>query len=404
MAPRPAAEPGQSGERKPRARKRPKGAATHVRSWPLRPDPGQCRVIGTRFFTGARVYNAVLEGFIGRSRAVKADPAWHAARQLPRRNKEERTARRAAFDVVAAAHGFSVGAAQSFASSLRRSWVREHLPAQETQNLGARAFDAVRQWHLGRRGKQRFKSTKRGLHSLAAKYGNGALRPKTDAAGRLTGLQWGSGFVVGVAASARTGRRGKEQQAELAEIEALIAAGKVLSTRIVRSVVNGRDTYRMQLVCDGHPSSGIRSATAGSPSTSARVKSRLRCSAVMERRRDGLTRWPVGSSWTPCGCAVLNATWIASTVPVRPTASTPTAPINRDGATGSSLARPSGPPFVPPSSTVGWPSIVGRCTGRWPTGCSPKVSTWRARSLITWLGRRTSRAVCATGHPGCSWR
>jgi putative transposase len=42
-------------------------------------------------------------------------------------------------------------------------------------------------------------------------------------------------------------------QAEMAQIEALIAAGKVLSTRIVRTVINGRDTYRMQLVCDGHP-------------------------------------------------------------------------------------------------------------------------------------------------------
>jgi putative transposase len=52
---------------------------------------------------------------------------------------------------------------------------------------------------------------------------------------------------------AQTGRRGKEQQAELAEIEALIAAGKVLSTRIVRTVINGRDTYRMQIVVDGHP-------------------------------------------------------------------------------------------------------------------------------------------------------
>ena len=39
----------------------------------------------------------------------------------------------------------------------------------------------------------------------------------------------------------------------LAEIEALITAGKVLSTRIVRTVINGRDTYRMQLVCDGRP-------------------------------------------------------------------------------------------------------------------------------------------------------
>ncbi|MGH3524177.1 MAG: transposase, partial [Mycobacterium sp.] len=226
MEPTPAAGPGQPGERKPRARKRPKGAPTHVRSWPLRLDPAQQRVIRTRFFTGVRVYNAVLAEFIGRSRAVKADPAWQAARQLPRRSKAQRAARRAAFDAVVAAHGFTAGAAQSFASALRQSWVREHLPAQETQNLGARAFDAVKQWHLRRRGKPRFKSKKRGLHSLAAKDGHGALRPKTDAAGRLAGLQCGAGLVVAIAAPARSGRRGKEQQAELAEVEALIAAGK----------------------------------------------------------------------------------------------------------------------------------------------------------------------------------
>ncbi len=253
IEPTTAAGPGQPVGRKPRARKRLKGAPTHVRSWPLRLDPAQCRVIRTRFFTGARVHNAVLGEFIARSRAVRSDPAWQVARQLPCRTKAERAARRAAFDAVAVAHGFTADAAQSFASSLRQSWVREHLPAQETQNLGARAFDAVKQWHLGKRGKPRFKNTRRGLHSLAAKDGNGALRPKTDETGRLVGLQWGAGFVVAIAGPAQTGRRGKEQQAELAEIEALIAAGKVLSTRIVRTVINGRDTYRMQLVCDGHP-------------------------------------------------------------------------------------------------------------------------------------------------------
>ncbi|WP_307857427.1 transposase [Mycobacterium sp. SM1] len=237
---------------KSRARKRAKGAPTHVRSWPLRPAPTQCREIRTRFFTGARVYNAVLDEFIARCRAVKADPAWQAARELPHRSPAERQVRRAAFRSVQAAHGFTADAAQSLASSLRRSWVREHLPAQETQSLGARAFDAVCQWHVGTKGKPRFKS-KRGLRSLAAKDGNGALRPNTDDAGRLIGLQWGAGFVVPIAAPAQTGRRGKEQRAELAEIEALIAAGKVLSTRIVRTVINGRDTYRMQLVCDGRP-------------------------------------------------------------------------------------------------------------------------------------------------------
>jgi hypothetical protein len=61
----------------------------------LRPDPAQCRVIRTRFFTGLRVYNAVVGEFIARSSAVKADPAWLAARELPRRTKEERAVRRA---------------------------------------------------------------------------------------------------------------------------------------------------------------------------------------------------------------------------------------------------------------------------------------------------------------------
>lgn len=250
MAPTPDVE---QPVRKSRARKRPKGAPTHVRSWPLRPDAGQSRVVATRFFTGVRVYNAVLGEFITRSCAVKADPAWQAARELPRRTAAQRKYRGTAFRAVEQAHGFTVDAAQSFASSLRKSWVREHLPAQETQNLGGRAFDAVKCWHVGRRGKPRLKNTRRGLHSLSTKDGNGALRPKTDAAGRLVGLQWGARFVIPLAVPARTGQRGREQQAELAELEALIAAGKVRSTRIVRTVINGADTYRMQLVCDGHP-------------------------------------------------------------------------------------------------------------------------------------------------------
>ncbi|MDT5278919.1 MAG: hypothetical protein QOJ20_114 [Mycobacterium sp.] len=253
IEPRIAAEPPQPAGRKPRSRKRPKGAPTHVRSWPLRPNLAQCRKTRTRFFTGIRVYNAVLGEFLARSRAVKSDPAWEVARQMPRRTPAERTARAAAFAAVEQAHGFSVDAAQSFASALRKSWVREHLPAQETQNLGARVFDAVKRWHVGRTGRPRFKPVSRGLHSLSAKDGNGALRPYVDRTGRLVGLQWGAGFVIPIAEPAQSGRRGKEQQVELAEIEALIAAGKVLSTRIVRTVIDGRDTYRMQLVCDGHP-------------------------------------------------------------------------------------------------------------------------------------------------------
>ena len=248
-----AATPAEEPASKSRARKRPKGAPTHVRSWALRPDLWQAKVIGVRFRAGMRVYNAVLGEFVKRGRAVKADPAWAVARELPHRDRDELKARSAAFRAVETAHGFDRGAAQSYASNLRKAWVREQMPAQEAQNLGARAFDAVRLWHVGKCGKPRFKSVKRGLHSLASKDGNGALRPRVDGSGRLVGLQWGAGLVISIARPAQTGRRGKEQQAELAEIEALIATGKVLSARIVRTLVKGVDTFRMQLVCDGPP-------------------------------------------------------------------------------------------------------------------------------------------------------
>jgi hypothetical protein len=296
-----------------------------VRSWPLRLNPAQCRDIRTRFFTGTRVYNAVLGEFIGRSRAVKSDPAWQAARLLADRTPAERRARGAAFRVVEQAHWFTVDAAQSFASSLRRSWVREHLPAQETQNLGVRAFDAVKRWHFGGKGRPRFKPAARGLHSLSAKDGNGALRPKVDASGRLVGLGWGAGFVIPIAAPAQSGRRGNEQQAELSEIEALIAAGKVLSARIVRTVINGRDTYRMQLVCDGHPTPRHPVAMGGCRSTSAPARSRSRCGAPTGPGEDGWNRWPSGSAWTPPGYGVSSDGWIASTVPVHPSVFTPMA-------------------------------------------------------------------------------
>jgi putative transposase len=226
--PTPAGVAGPSVGGKPRARKRTKGAPTHVRSWPLRPNPAQCRDIFYRY----PGYNAVLGEFLGRSRAAKSDPGWQGAREMARRTAEERRARGAAFRAVEASHGFGVDAAQSFASSLRKSWVREHLPAQETQNLGARAFDAVKQWHVGRKGKPRFKPVSRGLRSLSAKDCNGALRPKIDASGRLVGLQWGAGFVIAIAPAAQSGRRGQEQQAELSEIEALTTAGKPVAHQL----------------------------------------------------------------------------------------------------------------------------------------------------------------------------
>ncbi len=91
---------------------------------------------------------------------------------------------------------------------------------------GCARFRRGQQLHLARRGKPRFKPVARGLRSISVKDGRGALRPFVDRNGRLVGLQWGAGFVIPIAAAAKSGRRGKEQLVELAEIEALIAGGQ----------------------------------------------------------------------------------------------------------------------------------------------------------------------------------
>ena len=234
IEPTPAAEPARPVG-KPRARKRPKGAPTHVRSWPLRPDPAQCRVIRTRFFTGTRVYNAVLAEFIGRSRAVKSDPAWQAARQLPRRTKEERAARRAAFDAVAQAtvsppvrrsrsrrRCANPGCVSTCRPKRPRTWGRARSTRSSSGTFGVRASRGSSRYRVG--------CIRWRPRTVTVRCARRPMQP--------AGWWVCSGGPVSWSRLPRppqTGRRGKEQQAELAEIEALIAAGKVLSTRIVRT-------------------------------------------------------------------------------------------------------------------------------------------------------------------------
>ena len=118
----------------------------------------------------------------------------------------------------------------------------------------------------------------------------------------------------------------------------MIAAGKVLSTRIVRTVIGGRDTYRVQLVCDGDPTAATRWVRGRCRSISGQARSRWPCNTVMAPGRGGWSRWPRRSDWTPCGYAAISGAWIVSTAPAWPTASIATAPISLGVARGRSHA------------------------------------------------------------------
>lgn len=232
-----------------RARKRERGAATYVESWPLRATPAKRSICETRFESGRRIYNACLGEALSRSAAVKADPAWKMARQLPKGKPktDASNARRAAFVQLNERHNFNLTALQSYGSSLRESWVREHVLAQETQRLARRAFEAVWRYHLGLGGKPRFKPASRPLHTLEAKDHNGSLVPVFNETGLLCGLRWGKNLTLDVIKP-----KSKKSSDEFERISKAVTAGW-LYARVVRTVIQGRVTFRAQFVCDGHP-------------------------------------------------------------------------------------------------------------------------------------------------------
>src|SRR5260221_8000958 len=75
-------------ERKPSKPKTP----TFLLELPLVADAGQAARLGGHLEVGRQFYNAVLSAGQQRLRRMRADPAWQAARPIPRTHKQERRA------------------------------------------------------------------------------------------------------------------------------------------------------------------------------------------------------------------------------------------------------------------------------------------------------------------------
>ncbi len=108
-----------------RTRKRKKGTPTHVARLSLDATPRQERVILVRERACDRVYNACLGEALCRLERLRADPCFEKAKAMPK--GEVRTA---VFRTLDTTYGFSEYALMSYGSSLRASWVRDHVGAQ----------------------------------------------------------------------------------------------------------------------------------------------------------------------------------------------------------------------------------------------------------------------------------
>ncbi|MHB8288199.1 MAG: nuclease/transposase family protein [Acidimicrobiales bacterium] len=244
-----------ASKRKRHPRKRERGSPTHVINQALRATLAHLAVVDTRLESARRVYNACVGESLARCKTMRADPAFNAAKALPKGPPKSKgsVARKKAFHEVAGTHGFTADAMRSYGSRLRKAWVRDHVGAQEAQRLATRAFDAVNRWSLGKGGKPRFKNASRGLRSLECSDKYGDIQPVLDD-GHLIAVRW-SKMVIPVEPLPKhpTSRHDRDAAAERARLESLIASGGLIQTRIVRNMIRGRPSLRAQFVVDGRP-------------------------------------------------------------------------------------------------------------------------------------------------------
>ncbi|MGH2507061.1 MAG: hypothetical protein ACRDHZ_06570, partial [Ktedonobacteraceae bacterium] len=140
---------------------------------PVVVEPGAAKRLHAHLEAARQFYNAVLSEGLHRLRTMQADPAWQAARALPRTQKQ---ARKAAFATLREAHGFSEYALHRYATTARVSWLADHLDSTMGQTLTTRAYYALQRVCLGKAKHVRFKSKGRGLDSVESKRNDTGLR------------------------------------------------------------------------------------------------------------------------------------------------------------------------------------------------------------------------------------
>src|SRR5258708_39054764 len=128
---------------------------TFLLELPLAVDPGQTRRLRAHFEAARCLYNALLGEALARLHRMWADPAWQAARAIPKTQKRERAA---AFSRLREYHRFSEYALHAFATSANCTWIADHIDSMTAQTLATRAYQAVNRVCLGKARQERFKS------------------------------------------------------------------------------------------------------------------------------------------------------------------------------------------------------------------------------------------------------
>ena len=118
-------------------------------------------------------YNALLSEANKRLRLMRNDPAWAAARSIPRSNKQERAQ---AFSALRKKYHFSEYDLHEYAKLARVSWIADHVDSTMAQTLATRAYQAANRVCVGKAKRVRFRSQGRGIDSVEGKRNDVGMR------------------------------------------------------------------------------------------------------------------------------------------------------------------------------------------------------------------------------------
>lgn len=158
---------------------------------PLVVQPKQARVMAGRFEAGRRLFNATLGDSLKALDLMRQSKLWQNVRALPLKTKD----RSQAFKNCNKQFKFTEYDVQTIATAHKNAaGFNDRLGAHETQKIGTRVFNAVKEYAFGKRGRPRFKGALRPLHSLEGKSNVAGIRWDKDTAT----VSWGKGFVLPV--------------------------------------------------------------------------------------------------------------------------------------------------------------------------------------------------------------
>ncbi|MEW6495350.1 MAG: transposase [Cyanobacteriota bacterium] len=183
----------------------------------------------TRLEAARQMYNACLGQAMKRVRLIRQSKDFQKACSLKPNNPE----RKVLFKRVRERYEFSDYAIQSYGTSIRHSWIANHIDAHTGQKIATRAFNAAEKVLFGKAKKVRFKG-KNQFDSVEGKSNAAGIRWKGDR------VEWS----------------GLKLPALITSNDPVILHGlnsKVKYVRLVRRKINGRNRFYAQLVCQGKP-------------------------------------------------------------------------------------------------------------------------------------------------------